>query len=237
MKTWLIRFSPRITLSLACLLVCLLIEGGMSLHHQAAAQPQIITWISQFWKRSRKPLGVRGALCPISPGIIESLQVFHDRPTFVWSNGDVIEVNLRRRGETEPFWQGKPSQGDRAIRYDGLEPLKPGLYQWQIIAPDPKTGKAPEAKSSDRQVWKSFGVMAPEQRGEMQRQLQAFHDDLKKQKYSNEEIALQTADFFADRKLWSDAIQILFSVSNPSLQFLEERQKYLQQLCTETNSA
>ncbi|NJM48038.1 MAG: hypothetical protein HC860_19240 [Alkalinema sp. RU_4_3] len=60
--------------------------------------------------------------------------------------------------------------------------------------------------------------------------LQAFESKLPKG-YSAEEKALQRADFFADRQMGSDVLQVLFAVEKPSVEFVQARQVYLKKLC------
>jgi hypothetical protein len=183
----------------------------------AIAQPNVVTWISRFWQRDKKPLGARSALCSLSPGLDGKYQVWHDRPLFLWQNGDAIEVNLRKRRAKQLLWSLKPKAGDRSIV--APEVLPAGFYQWQVV------GGASE--ESDRMVWTSFEVARGETLGQ---ELQAFEAKLPKG-YSAEEKALQRADFFGDRNLGSDALQVLFTVEKPSAVFVQERQAYLKKLC------
>jgi hypothetical protein len=196
----------------AVLLVASLFYPTLSL-----AQPNVVTWISRFWQREKKPLGARSALCLLSPGLDGKYQVWHDRPLFLWQNGDAIEVNLRKRGSKQLLWSLKPKAGDRSMVAPELLPL--GLYQWQVVGVD--------SEESDRGVWTNFEVGRGETLGQ---ELQAFESKLPKG-YSAEEKALQRADFFGDRNLGSDALQVLFAVEKPSAAFVQERQAYLKKLC------
>jgi hypothetical protein len=196
----------------AVLLVASLFYPTLSL-----AQPNVVTWISRFWQREKKPLGARSALCLLSPGLDGKYQVWHDRPLFLWQNGDAIEVNLRKRGSKQLLWSLKPKAGDRSMVAPELLPL--GLYQWQVVGVD--------SEESDRGVWTNFEVGRGETLGQ---ELQAFESKLPKG-YSAEEKALQRADFFGDRNLGSDVLQVLFTVEKPSVAFVQERQAYLKKLC------
>jgi hypothetical protein len=181
------------------------------------AQPNVVKWISRFWQRDKKPLGARSALCSVSPGLDGKYQISHDRPLFLWQNGDAIEVNLRKRGAKQLLWSLKPKVGDRLMVAPEL--LQPGMYQWQVVGV--------ESEGSDRTDWKNFKVVRDEKLGQ---ELQAFESKLPKS-YSAEERALQRADFFADRELGSDVLQALFAVEKPSMEFVQERQAYLKKLC------
>jgi hypothetical protein len=46
-----------------------------------------------------------------------------------------------------------------------------------------------------------------------------------------EEIALQRANYFAQRDLWSDALQEIYSVQNPSPTLTRNAQEILSYLC------
>jgi hypothetical protein len=198
-------------------LVAVLFIVGLFYVPPAIAQPNVVTWISRFWQRDKKPLGARSALCSVSPGLDGKYQVWHDRPLFLWQNGDAIEVNLRKRGSQTIFWSLRPKAGDRSIVYP--EVLPPGLYQWQVVGVD--------SEVSDRTVWTTFEVVREEK---MAQELQAFEAKLSKG-YSAEEKALQRADFFGDQGRGSDVLQVLFAVEKPSAAFVQERQAYLKKLC------
>jgi hypothetical protein len=198
------------------LVVALLVVGFFYIP-PVNAQPNVVTWISRFWQRERKALGARSSLCSLSPGLDGKYQIWHDRPLFLWQNGDAIEVNLRKRGSKQLLWSLKPKAGDRSVLAPDLLPS--GLYQWQVVGVD--------SEVSDRSVWTSFKV---EREGNITSALQAFESKLPRN-YSAEERALQRADFFADRGLGSDVLQVLFSVEKPSGEFVQERQAYLKKLC------
>jgi hypothetical protein len=198
-------------------LVAVLFIVGLFYVTPAIAQPNVVTWISRFWQRDKKPLGARSALCLLSPGLDGKYQMWHDRPLFLWQNGDAIEVNLRKRGAKQLLWSLKPNGGDRSMV--APEVLTPGLYQWQVVGVD--------SEVSDRAVWTSFEVVRGEKLGQ---ELQAFESKLPKG-YSAEEKVLQRADFFSDRNLGSDVLQVLFTVEKPSAVFVQERQTYLKKLC------
>lgn len=199
-------------------LAVVLLTVGLFYVAPVIAQPNVVTWISRFWQRDKKPLGARSALCSVSPGLDGKYQVWHDRPLFLWQNGDAIEVNLRKRKAKQLLWSLKPKAGDRSMV--APEVLTPGLYQWQVVGV--------KSESSDREVWTNFEVVRGEKLGQ---ELQAFEAKLPTT-YSAEEKALQRADFFGDRGLGSDALQALFAVENPSSAFVQERQTYLKKLCS-----
>jgi hypothetical protein len=198
-------------------LVAVLFIVGLFYVTPAIAQPNVVTWISRFWQRDKKPLGARSALCSVSPGLDGKYQVWHDRPLFLWQNGDAIEVNLRKRGAKQLLWSLKPKGGDRSMV--APEVLPSGLYQWQVVSVD--------SEVSDRTVWTTFEVVREEK---MVQELQVFESKLPRG-YSAEEKALQRAEFFGDRGLWSDVLQVLFAVEEPSAAFVQERQAYLKKLC------
>jgi hypothetical protein len=198
-------------------LVIVLLILGLDYATPVLAQPNVVTWISRFWQRGKKPLGARTGICRMSPGLDGKYQVWHNSPLMIWANNDAIEVNLRKRGSQTVFWSLRPKAGDQSIVYP--EVLPPGLYQWQVVGKD--------SEVSDRAVWTNFEVAQGETLGQ---ELQAFESKLPKG-YSAEERTLQRADFFSDRNLGSDALQVLFAIEKPSAAFVQERQAYLKKLC------
>lgn len=164
-------------------------------------------------RRKKKPAGSRGGLCQIAPAKLvdsdakqentqEIQEVWSDRPLFLWTGGTVEKIELFLPGKQKP-WTGKIRQGETKVNYDG-EPLQPGQsYEWQILAPHPIKQEP-------------FQVMEPEKRDRITKELTALEKRLKRERASAETIALEKANYFAERELWSDALRELYSVPKPS---------------------
>ena len=63
--------------------------------------------------------------------------------------------------------------------------------------------------------------MERQQRDRIADDLTKLEAQLKKQRASAEKIALEKANYFAQKELWSDALLQLYSVSNPSAELSE----------------
>jgi hypothetical protein len=196
---------------------------------------------SIFQRRPRHRLGARSGICPISPGLLETYVVWHDRPLFVWQ-GRGAQIIVRDRQTQTVLWTQPLNGTDQKIAYNGKEPLQPGkLYQWQLLGI--------ESSSSDRNQWTTFQIMPASDRDKIQADLQTLEQKLRTTKVSQEEIVLQKADYFLNYKIkqenntneapnaWSDALQTLYEVENLSPSFVEQRQTYVADFCTKQSTA
>jgi hypothetical protein len=176
-----------------------------------------LSW-GDIWNRIRRTRttgGSRGIICPIAPVKLvdpdssnsrqaEVAEVWSDRPLFLWKGGGVWKFELLLPGSEKP-WTPKLSQGETKVIYDG-KPLQPGQsYEWQV------TGAYPIRQGP-------FRVMEREKRDRITKELTALEEQLKKQRSSAERIALEKANYFAERGLWPDALRELYSVPKPSAQ-------------------
>ena len=223
-------------------LVPFVLTGGSSFQAPEfaaiAESPQIIAqsngWITSFWgRRPRKRLGARGGACAVAPGLLaeqksndsstqNKLAVWHERPMFVW-DGKATQVQVRDHANREVVLWTQPVGAAQQVLYSG-DALQPGkYYQWQVLGEEPT--------SSDRNYWITFALMSSEQHDQIKTELETLEQQLQSSRSSAEEVALQKAAYFADRNLWSDALQVLFTVENPSASFLQERRSYVAQLC------
>lgn len=184
-----------------------------------------------FWqRRPKRPLTIRGVICVISPGLIETLMVWHTRPVFIWQ-GKGNQIRVRDYNQRDRVLWETSVMGESIIAYGGSEALQSGqLYQWQVIATD----ATPSHRPSEDKNWTTFRLMSAKQHQEISTPLQVLEQRLQQQNASMEDIALSKANFFADRGLWSDALQVIAEVNNPSPQFAQQRSTYLQSLCAAT---
>lgn len=91
--------------------------------------------------------------------------------------------------------------------------------------------------------------MPADERDKIQVDLQTLEQKLRATGASPEEIALKKADYFINYKIkqeinkneplspWSDALQTLYEVENPSPSFVEQRQAYVASFCTQQPTA
>ncbi|WP_375495164.1 hypothetical protein [uncultured Nostoc sp.] len=207
---------------------------------QIIVQNTLIKSIISFWKRKprRKSLGSRGGMCPVSPGLIDTYFIWSDRPLFLWYSPNKKENTpaqlILREEETEKVvWTQSVNLTDQKVFYSGEKSLEPGKrYQWQLLEPDKSNITLPS----------TFEIMAASDRNQIQADLHALEQKLKRNKASEEEIALQKADYFANYKithktedgifhLWSDSFESLYKVDQPSPSFVAKRQASIEDLC------
>jgi hypothetical protein len=154
------------------------------------------------------PLGTRGGVCVIAPLAVESnTPVWSDRPLLVWRGRTAVEqVEVRLPGSNQLVWSQEVPARTRRIPYRGKEPLQPGrTYMWVILGLN---------KNLIGEL--SFKIMDAQQRAGIQAELRQLDEELKAKRATPEQVALQRTNFFAQRKLWSDALQEAYSVQNPS---------------------
>lgn len=152
--------------------------------------------------------GTRGGICAIAPlAVASNTTVWSDRPLFVWRGRTLVEqVQVRLPGSNKPLWSQDVPSRTRRILYGGTEPLQPGrTYQWVVLG----LNKDPIGELS-------FKVMDAPQRDRIKAELKKLDEELKAKRATPEDAALQRANFFAQRKLWSDALQEAYSVQTPS---------------------
>ncbi|HEY9692398.1 MAG TPA: DUF928 domain-containing protein [Oculatellaceae cyanobacterium] len=185
-----------------------------------------LSWssIANIFSRKKSKKGSRGEICPIAPKQLidqsssddseeEIQQVWSDRPLFFWQikKGIAQKIELFIPGDKQAIWQREIKLGETNIIYDG-EPLQPGqLYQWRL------TAKAPFTK--ERSV--NFQVMEQQQRDRITAELAQLEAQLKQKAASVEVIALEKANYFVEKELWSDALRELYSVPTPSAELTQ----------------
>jgi hypothetical protein len=172
-----------------------------------------------FWgRRPRTRLTTRGNLCAITPGFIGKLTLWHDRPLFTWK-GESAVMMVRDYETRQVIWSESLDGKAQQLIYSGQVALEPGkLYEWQVLGAKPT--------DSDRSLWTTFKIMPTDEQQAIDRDLKA----LAKQG-DREAIVLEKADYFAGKNLWSDAIQVLYSIDGVSASFADQRSNYIQNFC------
>ncbi len=200
---------------------------------QIIAQNTFAGWVASFWQRRPKTrLISRGNVSPIAPGLIETYFVWSDRPLFMWHSPGVnqeVQLIVRDLDNNSVVWEQTVNLADQKVFYNAKNPLSPGKqYQWQL------------SNTTERGI---FQVMPASDRNKIQADLQTLEQKLRETRASDEEIALRKADYFLNypikhktdnniHHLWSDALQTLFQVQQPSDDFKKNREAYVAALCT-----
>ena len=168
--------------------------------------------------REENRIGVRGGnLCAIAPparlmGINSA--IWHDRPLFIWQ-GAAVRIELVASESEEVLWSKNLTANDTTAVYDG-EPLQAGQrYEWRLY------------RSEQDFEAILFRILPKQERDRITAEL----NQLQTQGATPEEIALQRANYFAKNRLWSDALQEIYSVPNPSDQLKKLGEEITAYLC------
>ena len=198
-------------------------------------RPHKSTWeaIWSLFKGRKEPsMGSRhGPICLVSPGLLEQKNVvWSERPLFLWW-GTLPSLEIRLYSpfnpalESEICWSQKltadsPTVNAQSVPYTG-EALQPGeTYDWELVNP-----------SSSYRLRRSFQVMDLAARKPIAADLEALTVQLEATGAGDEEIALEQAHYFAQRGLWSDALQAIYEVKNPSPELMAGAIDLLRNLC------
>jgi len=195
-----------------------------------------------FWgsKPRRGPRGSRGII-PLSPGVIDTYFVWSDRPLFLWYIEDekeipqdpIVQIIVRDEETNKIVWTQSVKLLDQKIFYGAEKPLEQGkLYKWELLRQDKSNFIAPS----------TFEIIAGREHDKIQSGLDALEQKLKVNKASQEKIAEEKANFFVHYKvihkieaesfnLWSDSLESIYRIAQPSPAFVEKRQAMIKKLC------
>ncbi|MFH7029339.1 MAG: DUF928 domain-containing protein [Heteroscytonema crispum UTEX LB 1556] len=141
-------------------------------------------------------------------------EIWTDKPVFFWRGVGVTQIDIFERGNDEVFATLKVKEGLTKIKYNG-KPLQPGQsYAWQITAE--KVRGLPIKDSGS-----NFTMMGNKERASITDDLTKLEATLKKKGANVEKIALEKADYFAKKEMWTDVLEQLYSVQNPSPQLMD----------------
>jgi hypothetical protein len=196
------------------------------------------TWgaILSLFKRGNqgRNLGSRG-VCFVSPGLLEEKHIiWSDLPIFLWQGVSLTqEIRLyspfNPAQDQEIIWrqdikQVSPEPTFQKIPYTG-PPLEAGkTYDWGIFD-----------RKSKAQEKRRFTVMKSQEHAQITTELQSLETQLKSEGATEEEIAREKANYFLEKQLWSDALQSMLTVKNPSPELLQKIQELLGELCNTAN--
>ncbi len=161
----------------------------------------------------------KGASRPVSTCIVSpNLVVWNTQPLFVWKSL-VDKISLRQNDDPD-FWN-QDVKYQSSANYTG-QPLQPGQAYNLIV---------------DDQEVVPFQVMDAQKRNLITTDLQALETNLQAKGGSKEDIAKAKANYFEQHQLWTDALQEIYAVQNPSLELVKLRQEIPQQICSKINNS
>ncbi|MEO0685733.1 MAG: hypothetical protein AAFY76_11990, partial [Cyanobacteria bacterium J06649_11] len=142
--------------------------------------------------------GSRGDdFCLINPG--ENEKVWHLSPLLIW-RGDTNKIGLREKGKNIVLWRDFVAETEsnlKSVKYKGL-PLQFGkTYEWLFYSNT--------SKNVVREI--PFQIMDATERAPITAELSALNKKLKAEGATEEEIALERANYFDNRQLWGDVLQ------------------------------
>lgn len=194
-------------------------------------QNSVLDAILKMLQRKQAPLASRPVdnLCAITPGLLgEKNVIWSDRPLFIWQ-GTVQRLEVRPYSLYSPYRSQEVLWNQTVIAEQSAtytsKALQPGqTYDWELVVNPP----SPHNPRPNNPRY-TFQVMEAQGRDRITAELTALETQL--QGESPEAIALERANYFAERDLWSDALQQVFSVKNPSADLTKTAQQISAYLC------
>ena len=159
-------------------------------------------------------------ICLISPDAPSQTRIiWNTKPFFLWK-GDIKKIAVGNVG-SKKYLKTQIVSRKQSVNYTG-EPLEPGkTYRWSISLSDLDT--------ASYTMFVPFKIMSAPQRNRIGAELRLI-EKLHKDK-SPEKIALTKAKYFAEKGLWSDALQQAYSVPNPSPELSQMIEDIPNELC------
>jgi hypothetical protein len=205
---------------------------------QIFAQARTYNLFSLWPSRPKRRKASRGdAMCSIAPAAsTETYIVWHNRPLFLWkylgANQDADLIVTEYDNPSNVIWNPSVNLTAQKLLYGGKNALEAGkLYKWQLVS-----------KSKEINKPTAFQIMSTSEHDKIEADLLALEKSLKASKASSEEIALKKANYFANYQIkgqrdnqvfspWSDVLQSLYEIENPSAKYTQLREEYTESFC------
>jgi hypothetical protein len=206
---------------------------------QIFAQARTYSLFSLWPSRPKRRKASRGNdMCSIAPAAsTETYIVWHNRPLFLWkysgANQNAELIVSEYDNPNNVIWQSPVNLTAQKLLYGKKKALEADkLYKWQLVS-----------KSKGVNTPTVFQIMPTSERGQIEADLLALEKSLKASKASSEEIALKKANYFANYQIkrqtnnqvfnpWSDVLQSLYDIENPSAQYTQLREEYTGYFCS-----
>jgi hypothetical protein len=137
-------------------------------------------------------------------------------------------MGVRVKGEDTVLWQQVATTNMDATKSSPARyvvtseaPLPPGNYEWLFF----------DQTTRSLQLSVPFQVMDGNQRALITADLAKLDAKLNASGTKGDAIALQRANFFAERRLWSDGMQEIYAVKKPSAELQQVAHEIEQEIC------
>jgi hypothetical protein len=169
-----------------------------------------------------------GLLCLLTPGNADGRlqQMWHGSPQFVWAE-KFLEPDVKSSIETilvvQPHsqrvvWTQTLTEIDNSLATAVPSPWR--LEQVDALAATLQPGQTYEWIALDRRhnqlASGVFQIMPAAQQATISADLTGLEKELSAKGASAEQMAFEKATYFTERQLWSDALQVIYSVEDPS---------------------
>lgn len=234
MKTQFLKNQTFPIASILYLSLSICLAGGELFPPQVMAQTssegQALPWGSLYEKEPPRPEYEGGSrsgslaeeLCTIAPETLsgEDIRLWSDRPLFLWQ-GALNKIEVRPYRSEQILWSKSLTDNVRMAAYDG-PPLQPGeSYNWLVFG-----------DSSNVPVFQiSFQILPTEERNKIAAELSRLEAQLQQEGAGPEKIAYAKANYFAEREMWADVLQVAYTVNNPSEALSEFLDSVPQKFC------
>ncbi len=205
----------------------LIVEG--SRRSVAASEAMPLSWrqvMGFFWgsaedKGPGRTGGPRpGDYCLISPW--DEQEVWSLQPVLLWK-GSMQSAGIREAGTSVSPLHVSVQMVDGVRLAQASTPLQPGeRYDWALYLRE---------ESSRHSTWTTFRVMDEERRAVVTTGLQMLEAELAGSGAAADEVAMNQAQYFLEQGLPFDALQVMFSVEEPSPELVESRQEMVERIC------
>jgi len=211
-----------------------------------SSSPTKGTWANILKMVSTHPLnsqggGSRGSnFCLIAPGQLgDKPQIWNERPMFFWKNSTKstdLEFRLYSPFNTQQgqivLWRKRitteaPVSEFQNAQYQGETLKNSQKYQWEYVD-----------QGEHKKINGNFKLLSNEEHQHIAKDLKDLEMKLQSEGKTAEEIVLKKTEYFASKKLWSDALQELSLVDNhtlsgtpPTPTFVSQRQKLFDSFC------
>ncbi|MBE9138589.1 hypothetical protein IQ254_15555 [Nodosilinea sp. LEGE 07088] len=169
--------------------------------------------VSEVWSSAPYFVWAEKFLAPeIRSSVARIAIVLPSSQTVVWSQ----RLPIDRESITTPASPWRLQQ----LAYDGVALEAEQIYVWHLL------------DSHDRSLGSgSFRVMALAEQRAITAELASVEEDMANQSATAAEIAAAKVQYFADRQMWADAMQMSFSVEAPSTLLVKFQSQIPNRVC------